>query len=136
MIKPRSAPGAGCACKARISISSRRATRRILKALASRDARSCHLVDGEKSVGELVGPSACQPTLRNSSRGCDWAIWFAPAAIEIGLLLIADADIGAVLAVLYGKFCAARSGSEQKAGSLFFLPREARKEIVITETIR
>jgi len=83
---------------------------RYLKALANQNRLMilCHLVDGEKSVGELERAIGLrQPTLSQQL-----------ARLRSGNLVrtrrdaksiyysIADADIRSVLLVLYGKFCA------------------------------
>ena len=91
---------------------------RFLKALANQNRLLilCHLVDGEKSVGELERAIGLrQPTLsqqlarlRSSdlvrTRRDSKSVYYS----------IADSDIGAVLTVLYGKFCAPRA--KRKAG--------------------
>jgi len=98
---------------------------RYLKALANQNRLLilCHLVDGEKSVGELERAIGLrQPTLSQQL-----------ARLRSGNLVrtrrdaksiyysIADADIRAVLQVLYGKFCAPRTAAPRTAA-----PRRAR----------
>ena len=91
---------------------------RFLKALANRNRLLilCHLVDGEKSVGELERAIGLrQPTLSQQL-----------AQLRTGELVrtrrdsksvyysIADGDIRTMLLVLYGKFCAPRA--KRKSG--------------------
>lgn len=92
---------------------------RFLKAIANRNRLLilCHLIDGEKSVGELERVIGLrQPTLSQQL-----------ARLRVGHLVrtrrdsksvyysIADADIGSVLTVLYSKFCAPRAVTKRKA---------------------
>jgi DNA-binding transcriptional ArsR family regulator len=91
---------------------------RYLKALANQNRLLllCNLIDGEKSVGELERVIGLrQPTLSQQL-----------ARLRSGNLVrtrrdaksiyysIADADIRAVLQVLYGKFCAPRGGAPKR----------------------
>lgn len=91
---------------------------RYLKALANRNRLLilCNLVDGEKSVGELERAIGLrQPTLSQQL-----------ARLRSGNLVrtrrnaksiyysIADADIRAVLQVLYRKFCAPRAAPPKR----------------------
>lgn len=91
---------------------------RYLKALANHNRLLilCHLVDGEKSVGALERATGLrQPALSQQL-----------ARLRAGDLVrtrrnaksihysIADADIGAVLQVLYGKFCAPRTAAGRR----------------------
>jgi len=91
---------------------------RYLKALANQNRLLilCHLIDGEKSVGELERAIGLrQPTLSQQL-----------ARLRSGNLVrtrrdaksiyysIADADIRSVLTVLYGKFCTPRAGPKRR----------------------
>ena len=91
---------------------------RYLKALANQNRLLilCHLIDGEKSVGELERAIGLrQPTLSQQL-----------ARLRSGNLVrtrrdaksiyysIADADIRSVLTVLYGKFCAPRAVQKRR----------------------
>jgi ArsR family transcriptional regulator len=92
---------------------------RYLKAIANQNRLLilCHLVEGEKSVGELERVIGLrQPTLSQQL-----------ARLRAGHLVrtrrdaksifysIADDDVRAVLQVLYAKFCAPRVGGARRA---------------------
>ena len=91
---------------------------RYLKALANQNRLLilCHLIDGEKSVGELERAIGLrQPTLSQQL-----------ARLRSGNLVrtrrdaksiyysIADGDIRSVLLVLYGKFCTPRAPAKRR----------------------
>ncbi|MCW5772681.1 MAG: helix-turn-helix transcriptional regulator [Rhodospirillaceae bacterium] len=94
---------------------------RYLKSLANRNRLLilCHLIDGEKSVGELERAIGLrQPTLSQqlarlragglvSTRRDSKSIFYS----------IVDDDIRAVLQVLYGKFCAPKAAPRRKAAA-------------------
>lgn len=90
---------------------------RYLKALANQNRLLilCHLIDGEKSVGELeraIGlrqPTLSQQLARLRSGGLVGTRRNAKSIYYS----IADDDIRSVLQVLYGKFCAPRAAAKR-----------------------
>jgi DNA-binding transcriptional ArsR family regulator len=91
---------------------------RYLKALANQNRLLilCNLVDGEKSVGELERAIGLrQPTLSQQlARLRSGDLVRTRRDAKSIYYSIADADIRAVLQVLYGKFCAPRSAAARR----------------------
>jgi DNA-binding transcriptional ArsR family regulator len=91
---------------------------RYLKALANQNRLLilCNLIDGEKSVGELERVIGLrQPTLSQQlARLRSGNLVRARRDAKSIYYSIADADIRAVLQVLYGKFCAPRGGAPKR----------------------
>jgi DNA-binding transcriptional ArsR family regulator len=85
---------------------------RYLKALANQNRLLilCHLIDGEKSVGELERAIGLrQPTLSQQlARLRSGGLVCTRRNAKSVYYSIADEDIRSVLQVLYGKFCAPR----------------------------
>ncbi len=92
---------------------------RYLKALANRNRLLilCNLVEGEKSVGELERVIGLrQPTLSQQlARLRSGELVRTRRDAKSIYYSIADADIRAVLQVLYGKFCAPRTAAPKRA---------------------
>ena len=88
---------------------------RFLKALANQNRLLilCHLIDGEKSVGELERAIGLrQPTLSQQlARLRSSELVRTRRDAKSIYYSIADGDIRAVLQVLYGKFCAPRAAT-------------------------
>lgn len=86
---------------------------RFLKALANQNRLLilCHLIEGEKSVGELERAIGLrQPTLSQQlARLRSGGLVRTRRDSKSVYYSIADADVATVLTVLYGKFCAPRA---------------------------
>lgn len=86
---------------------------RFLKALANQNRLLilCHLIEGEKSVGELERAIGLrQPTLSQQlARLRSGGLVRTRRDSKSVYYSIADTDIATVLTVLYGKFCAPRA---------------------------
>jgi ArsR family transcriptional regulator len=90
---------------------------RFLKALANRNRLLilCHLVEGEKSVGELESVIGLrQPTLSQQlARLRSSGLVATRRDAKLIYYSLADRDIQAVLKVLYEKYCAPESGARR-----------------------
>jgi len=92
---------------------------RYLKALANQNRLLilCHLIDGEKSVGELERALGLrQPTLSQQlARLRSGDLVRTRRDAKSIYYSIADGDIRSVLQVLYAKFCAPRAAGAKRA---------------------